>query len=315
MRKDDMKKDNWQGNMLINNRYQNDEIEKKIPLWNVIKWQLSRNPQKVEKQNDKSNVNVVMSEDFLSNDNDKIVWFGHSTFYIQIGGVKIITDPCFYNILLKKRLVALPCNPELLHVDYILISHNHRDHLCTKSIKTLFSPQTKIVLPLGAHYRIKQYKQNSIEMGWYQEFKAEKISFTFLPASHWTQSNLTDYNKSLWGSFMITSNEKTIYFAGDTGMGTHFSEISTLFPTIDYALLPIGAYSPQWFMQKQHMNPEEAVEAAILLGSPMVIPMHYGTYDLADEPLNEPLKRFKKQCDKTRIRHNSLDIGFEYSIE
>jgi L-ascorbate metabolism protein UlaG (beta-lactamase superfamily) len=315
-------KSDWKGNILINGRFQNDTIEEKAPFWEPLKWKLSRNPQRKEKKNETYRL-PVCHFDTLSND-DGIVWLGHSSFVIQINGGRIITDPVFGNITMTKREADFPCNPDsLVNIDYVLISHDHRDHFDKKSIETIVrnNPKAEALIPLNASRLFDSDKLKSItkqEAGWYQEYKTNKdVRIIFLPARHWGRRSLADFNKTLWGSFLIISNGKKIFFAGDSAYDTElFKEIHRIFGDIDICLLPIGSYSPQWFMSKTHMNPEDALKVFGDLGGKIFIPMHYGTFDMSDEPLSEPIKRlcecFSNDGDTAQIKE--LVIGKKLSI-
>lgn len=310
-------KPDWKGNMTVNGRFQNDSTQAVTPpLWPVIKWKLSANPQKKEKKADKFALSIDKSTPFERGTRNVINWLGHSSFLINIEGATMITDPCFYDLPFNKRVAGLPCSLDSLYADYILISHNHRDHFDQKSIERIIrnNPHVHLIIPLGLGERVKPMTKHYTEMGWYQQLEMGNLQLSFLPAAHWTRSNLTDFNKSLWGSYMIQSSGMHVYFGGDTGWGDHFHEIASLFNKVDIALLPIGAYSPQWLMAKEHINPEEAVKAAQILNAKVTIPMHYGTYDLSDEPLGEPLERFQAACKQAELNYAKLDLGTSFSI-
>jgi L-ascorbate metabolism protein UlaG (beta-lactamase superfamily) len=304
-------KEGWLGNYYINGRFHNDSVEVRPPVWDVVKWKLSSNPQKHEKLTDTFSLKQEDTID-LNIDNDGIVWLGHSTFYIRINGVSLITDPVFYNLPSNKRRVdqILP-DSSFYPIDYILCSHDHRDHFDLKSIQNIaaLNPHTEVLLPLGAERFFtnkKMRKINRQEAGWYQEYAVnEKLQIVFLPSKHWGRRGVFDFNRTLWGSFIIISDSFKIYFCGDSGYGNHFKEIHSLFGNIDICILPIGAYAPEWLMSQSHMNPEEAVQAFIDLGGTHLIPSHYGTYDLSDEPLGEPLLRFESKMILIE-RNNSL---------
>jgi len=131
----------------------------------------------------------------------------------------------------------------------------------------------------------------------------------FMPAKHWNRRGLTDFNKNLWGSFVIRSGDKSLFFAGDTSYGEHFKEIGEFFPNIKYCLMPIGAYKPEYLMKESHLSPTEALKAFKDLGGETFIPMHYATFDLANEPLGEPVRIIKRERQNLDIR--ILDIGEE----
>lgn len=290
-----IKKD-WVGNMTINGRFYNDSTVVRSPLWRILKWKLGSNPQKAEKRHDAFKLEVEPISDFSSQE-DRIVWLGHSSFFISINGVKLITDPCLFDLPTTKRAAPLPCDTnKLTNIDYLLLSHDHRDHLDKKTITKIAANNSslKILAPLGAKKRIKNIAIQ--EAGWFQRFEVgNDIQIIFLPARHWGRRGLNDYNKVLWGSFLIIDRGVKIFFAGDSAYDKRmFQDIHALFGDIDICLLPIGAYAPQWLMASEHMNPEEAFEAFNDLGGKLFIPMHYGTYDLADEPMGEPIARLRE---------------------
>ena len=127
------------------------------------------------------------------------------------------------------------------------------------------------------------------EAGWFQQYDLnEAFRVSFLPAHHWYRRTISDKNTQLWGSFMIETENQKFYFAGDSGYAEHFKTIGQHFGKADYAFLPIGAYEPRWMMQQSHMNPQEALMAYDDLKAQNLIPMHFGTFDLTDEPMGEP---------------------------
>ena len=316
-------KSDWKGNVTINGKYQQDTIPESAPLLDVLKWKLSRNPQKKEKKSENYSLSVEYINDFSDNQ-DKIVWLGHATFLIQFGGIRIITDPVFGNIPSAKRKASFPCNTDSLrNIDYLLISHDHRDHFDKKSIEILSqnNPSIQALAPLGSArlFKSKQLKNIPLQQaGWYQEYHLENdIRIIFLPAKHWGRRSLNDFNKTLWGSFLIINGNTKVFFSGDSAYDEVFKDINELFGDIDICILPIGAYSPEFLMKSSHMNPEESLNAFNDLKGKILIPMHYGTFDLSDEPLGEPIKRLKTAIeDSGQVEKlTELSIGGKYFIE
>ena len=321
-------KENWKGNICIDGRYYNDSAVQKAPLLSVLKWKLSSNPQREEKKKDNFRLQTKVSDNLNSNE-DKIVWFGHSSFYISINGIKILTDPCYYNLPTSKRKVPIPYDiASIDSIDYLLVSHNHPDHFQKLSVEEIVScnPLITALVPLGANALFDGDLHNVKiqEAGWYQEYKLnnENIRIIFLPAKHWSRRGLSDFNKVLWGSFLIISNNIKIFFAGDSAYDDLiFKEIEEMFGGIDICIFPIGAYSPQFLMSEEHMTPEEAGEAYKAMAGKLFIPMHYGTYDLSDEPLGEPIRRLRKYfSDNNNNNNNSehlveLTVGEEFVIK
>ena len=190
----------------------------------------------------------------------------------------------------------------------MLISHGHFDHLDTNSIKKFNNSMALIPLNMSGIIKDLNPTITTQEAGWYQEYNINEIfQVFFMPSRHWHRRGAFDTNKVLWGSYVIKTKEKTIYFTGDSAYSKHFSDAALFFPSIDIALMPIGAYSPRKIMKNNHMNPEESLQAAKDLKAKLIIPMHFGTFDLSDEPLGEPEKIFRKIGKEENIRF--LNIG------
>lgn len=293
-------KKGWKGNIFIKKRFFNDSTPVKSPITSVLKWKMSRNPQKEAKNKDTYKLPIIPFTEFDKSKN-QIVWLGHATFLIRFEGINLITDPIFYNIPTTKRKIELPCEIDSLNnIDYVLLSHDHRDHFDVKSLKKLINNNShlEVLTSLGMKTNFDKYKLNPPkiqEAGWYQSYQLNKdIEIVFLPSQHWGRRGLFDFNKALWGSFLLISKTKKIYFAGDTAYNASiFKEINKEFGAIDICLLPIGAYSPSFIMDQSHTTPEEAYQIFKELEGKTFIPMHYGTYDLSDEPLGEPIKRLE----------------------
>jgi L-ascorbate metabolism protein UlaG (beta-lactamase superfamily) len=207
------------------------------------------------------------------------------------------------NSQLSKKLGACQLKP-----DYLLISHGHFDHLDLKTIEKFDECIALVPLKMGRIIEKTNKNVKAQEAGWYQQYNIdENFEITFLPSHHWHKRSINDYNKILWGSFLIKTKNKTIYFAGDTGYSNHFKDIQLIFKEIDIAIMPIGAYSPRWFMKSSHINPNEALMAAKDLNANKIIPMHFGTFDLSDEPSGEPEQIFKEIGKNDNLHF--LDIG------
>jgi L-ascorbate metabolism protein UlaG (beta-lactamase superfamily) len=294
-------KPNWNGNPVDKkNHYLNLDGVSERTFGEMLQWQTNRKKAKQIKKNQFTNVVVEKNNSFLQSVSDGITWLGHCTFLITINGKNIITDPVLYSLPLVKRHTKLPCSvSEMNTIDYILLSHNHRDHCDKKSMIQLCkqNPNAIVLTSLMLEPQLRYWRiTNKIqEAGWYQTYNiAEDFKIHLLPAKHWARRKLHDTNRMLWGSFMIENKVSKIYFGGDSGLGEHFAEIATLFPNIDYCLLGIGAYEPNWFMHTSHTSPQDAVKAMQLLQAKYMIPMHYGTFDLSDEQLQEPLLEINK---------------------
>lgn len=300
-------KNNYNGNRTEKDRFTNYPFPDPDPdLMKILKWKLSTNPQQQQKKADPFKLDVEFLASLPEGDN-YMIWLGHASFFIKYNGVKIITDPVFGSLPFIKRHSAFPLPvDELKGIDYILISHTHRDHFDKKSIKRLLEQNkgVEILGPLRVESLVKEVKEeaNLQEAGWYQRFDTKKeIKISFLPAVHWNRRNLFDLNKILWGSFLISGGKSKIFFAGDSGFHRHFQEIYDAVGSPDFCIMPIGAYKPADIMKPSHLTPEEAVKAFHVLKGNTLIPMHYGTFDLSDEPMSEPLHRLRQLEEKNEI--------------
>ena len=259
---------------------------------------------------------VVNKEKVISDlkkykDDDYILWIGHASFIIKLGDTTIITDPVFSKnagplIFGPKRFTdpALDLN-EIPNIDLFLLTHNHYDHLDTRTVKRFPFKKAKVMLPLrlGKYFTRNGYRDVN-ELDWYDSLKVnDKIKITFLPAVHWSKRSLTDTNKTLWGNFLIEYNEKKILFACDTGIGKIYKDLGNKFGPIDLTIINIGAYNfypimPYRDKSVYHTNPEEALSISKDLKSRKVLGMHWGTFVLSLEPIMEPPIRFKDNAEK-----------------
>lgn len=226
-----------------------------------------------------------------------VTWIGHASFLIQIAGVNILTDPVFGGIVpFFPRMLPAGIPAMLLpSIDYILISHNHRDHMDTASLLAVkrFSPNVQVLVPQGdKQWFDRRGFVDAREYVWWQQIEAKSNAvITFLPSIHWSQRGLFDKNKSLWGSWLIQAGDSSIYFAGDTAYGEHFKEIAASHQNIQAALLPIGPCEPHDWMKRSHTNAEQAVQAFLDLQAQHFIPMHWGTFGFGNDAFDAPITR------------------------
>jgi L-ascorbate metabolism protein UlaG (beta-lactamase superfamily) len=244
-----------------------------------------------------------------------LTWIGHATFVQRLGGLLLATDPIWAERLGPRRRLSAPgvALPDLPKLDVVTVSHSHYDHLDLGTLRRLGDGPTYVVpLDVGPLLRGAGLTK-VVELGWWESHAVGDLRVTLVPAQHWSMRTPWDRNERLWGGFIYESSEGTSYHAGDTAFSTQvFEAIAKRFPAIDWAMLPIGAYDPPWFMQPQHMGPEEAVRAFDLLGARTLVAMHWGTYKLTDEPVGEPPERLLAawgERDRPRRRLWILDIG------
>ncbi len=238
-----------------------------------------------------------------------VTWIGHASYVLQIGGLTVLTDPVWSPKIpgVPSRLtpVGLPWEA-LPKVDAVVISHNHYDHLDAPTIRRL-PRDTPIFAPaaLGGWFTRRGFTEVT-ELDWWESVPLDGVDFEFVPAHHWSRRSLTDSCRTLWGGWVISAADHKVYFAGDTGYGHRFGEIASRHPDIDLALLPVGAYEPQWFMKPVHMNPAEAVQACRDLGSPRMATMHWGTFVLSREPLLDPMRESIKAWREAGLPDDDL---------
>jgi L-ascorbate metabolism protein UlaG (beta-lactamase superfamily) len=231
-------------------------------------------------------------------------WIGHSTFLLRLPGLNILTDPVFskrcspVQFAGPKRVrapgIALADLPK---IDLILLSHNHYDHMDIGSLRALYrhSPDVRIVTTLGnTAYLAKKGIPGAIELDWWQsETVCGGARVTVTPARHFSARTLWDRNETLWGGLFLEYEGHKIFFAGDTGYTKYFAEIRQRLGAPTLAMLPIGAYAPRWMMGPVHMNPADAVQAMLDLNATRAVGMHFGTFQLTAEPIDEPIHELK----------------------
>lgn len=235
----------------------------------------------------------------VARDEISLTFIGHATFLLRFDGMNLLTDPIFSERASPvswsgpKRVrapgVAFDNLPE---IHFVLISHNHYDHMDLPSLRRLrdrWNP--KIVTGLeNGRYLARKGLGNCLELDWWEGCEPRPgMRITYVPAQHWSKRGLFDRRRMLWGGHVIDAPAGRVYFAGDTGYPGDFAAIRRRLGPPDIALLPIGAYEPRWFMGPQHMNPDEAVRAHLELEAALSLAMHFATFPLADEAMEAPL--------------------------
>jgi len=244
-----------------------------------------------------------------------LTWIGHATFVLRLGGALIASDPVWSErisgIIPRKAPpgVALESLPPL---DVVTISHNHYDHLDVPTLRRIGKQAAYVTLPGNGALLSAAGLANVIELDWWQSHRFGALEVTAVPARHWSMRAPWNRNDMLWGGFVYRGPEGVAYHSGDTALFDGFAEIGQRAGPIDWAMLPIGAYEPRWFMEPQHMNPEDAGQAFERLGARHLVAMHWGTFKLTDEPLGEPperLRRFFVERGLEPSRLWILDVG------
>ncbi len=240
-----------------------------------------------------------------------VTWIGHASVLAQLGGLNLLTDPMFSErasplafIGPKRQQPSGLALAELPHIDAVLISHNHYDHLDAASVKALASQAggpPRFIVPLGLKRWFAARDIEAVELDWWQSetlaAPGGPVEIVFTPSQHWSGRGLGDRMKTLWGGYAVLAPDFHLFFAGDTAYSQDFADIRARFAArqtsaagggFDLALIPIGAYEPRWFMASQHVDPPESVRIHLDLGAKRSIGVHWGTFALTDEALDAP---------------------------
>ncbi len=272
-------------------------------LGDLLRWQLSRRPQPW------SRVAAVAAPAPAPaagvDDGMTVTYLGQASFLIQCPGLNLLTDPIFSRRASplswlgpeRVRPPALTLD-QLPPIQAVLLSHNHYDHMDLLSLRQLrrrWAPVIVTGLGNGAALAARGIP-DAIELDWWQSWAlGGGATVHFVPARHWSKRGLFDRRATLWGGHVLETAAGRLFFAGDTGYGGHFAAIRQRLGPPDLALLPIGAYAPRWFMAAQHMDPEDAVRAHLDLGAGLSVAMHFATFPLTDEGIDEPARRLEEE--------------------
>jgi N-acyl-phosphatidylethanolamine-hydrolysing phospholipase D len=238
--------------------------------------------------------------DGAGNPHPTVTWVGQSTLLVQLDGVNLLTDPHWSErasplswIGPRRRVPpGLPFEA-LPRIHAVLLSHDHYDHLDRPTVRRLAAVHDPVFLvPLGlAEWFRAQGLERVEELDWWQERRLGPVRVVCTPAQHWSQRALGAVDRSLWASWAVLGRERRLFFTGDTGYFGGFREIGRRLGPFDLAAVAIGAYEPAAMMRPHHLSPEDAVQAAADVGARVVLGIHWGTFDMADEPLGEPPAR------------------------
>ncbi len=249
-----------------------------------------------------------------------LTWIGHATVLLQLNGKNILTDPHFSQRASPvqwagpRRVVPPGVSlRDLPEIDMVVISHNHYDSLDTRSITRLYEREqgrnTTFFVPLGLGRWFRGLGiSRVIELDWWDRHEARGLEIIAVPAQHWSKRLLESANTTLWAGWVIRSKSFRFFFAGDSGYNSHFKEIGRTFGPFDLCAIPIGAYEPRWFMRTHHMNPREAVQVHLDVRSRKSVGIHWGTFKLTDEPLDEPPKKLANARKEKNVPEDEFEV-------
>ncbi|HZF13884.1 MAG TPA: MBL fold metallo-hydrolase [Thermoanaerobaculia bacterium] len=288
----------------------------------LLRWKLRKNPYSPRRP---PRVPVVANDGaYLASraadaEPPSLTWVGQSTYVLQEGGEVFVTDPHWgARALLPRRQSppGLPLSAIPAHA-CALLSHNHYDHLDAWTVDRL-PPEVRWFVPRGVGRWFRGRKPREVvELDWWESARHGRFTLTCLPAQHWSNRISVKRNATLWCSWLLDSGDRRTYFAGDSGYFHGFAEFGRRFGPIDAALLPIGAYEPRWFMRYQHMDPGEALRAFRDLGARHLFGMHWGTFDLTDEPIDlapAVLAREVAAAGEDPSRVHALAVGERFPL-
>lgn len=292
-------------------RFKNLVVPENRNLWDVLRWKLGVDesvewPEWIETP--KYPPPPARVEQGL-----RVTFVNHATLLVQLDGVNVLTDPVWSDRVgpaswlgPKRHKAPGIAFDELPKIDAIVLSHNHYDHFDAPTLHRIVARDMPVVLgglgTAGLLAALDLGHAHVTELDWWDRRRVRDVTIVFAPAQHGSQRTATDRDHTLWGSFFVQGSRASAYFAGDTAAGPHFRMVRERLGRPTVALLPIGAYKPRWFMKPLHVDPHEAVEAHRQLEAAYSVGMHWGTFDQADEAVDDPI-------DDLAIARTALGVG------
>ncbi len=285
--------------------------------WKATKGML--NPKSDSKPSRNIEVNPVDSLNLVNyGEQTRLIWFGHSSFLVQMNEKNILIDPMFGDVPaphpwlgVKRFSNKLPIAVEKLpQINAVLISHDHYDHLDYGSIQKLKNKVKLFYVPLGVGVHLEAWgveKEKIIELDWWEETSLGDLKFIATPAQHFSGRGFSDRAKTLWCSWILKSSSERIFFSGDSGYANHFKEIGSKYGPFDFALLECGQYNKLWPVV--HMFPEEAAQAGIDLSAKTIMPIHWGAFKLAHHSWTDPVERVSIKAKELGVHLITPVIG------
>jgi L-ascorbate metabolism protein UlaG (beta-lactamase superfamily) len=242
----------------------------------------------------------------------RLFWIGHASFLLDLDGVRLVIDPIFGRAGgVVPRVTQAAARPEeLTDVQAVLVTHGHHDHLDPGSLKLLAQANRDrivFVVPRGLGATLPGICRPVVELDWWEHVTLNGVRIHLVPAQHWHRRGMFDHNKGLWGGFVIEGSHR-VYHSGDTGYFGGFRAIGEVFGGIDAACLPLGAYEPAWFMASQHMSPDQSLTAYQDLAATHFVGMHWGAFDLSDEPVDAGAHWLKQAVRKEALPEERFHV-------
>ena len=301
-------------------KYRNIHDSKEPGFIDFLKWRWSRFLRRTPLTGTNPFPSADTDREFLKANRTQttLTWIGHATLLLQLSGKNILTDPHFSKRASPvqwagpRRVVAAGLGiQDLPPIDVVVISHNHYDSLDRNSIINLFNrdggQDTLFFVPLGLSAWFKRLGISRVfELDWWDQREAKGLNVIAVPVQHWSQRISMARNTTLWAGWVVQSKNFRFFFAGDSGYTPLFKEIGQKLGPFDLSAIPIGAYEPRWFMRHHHMNPDEAVQVHLDVNSRKSVAMHWGTFILTDEQLDEPPKKLNAALKRLQIAQDEF---------
>ncbi|HMW05348.1 MAG TPA: MBL fold metallo-hydrolase [Leptospiraceae bacterium] len=262
-------------------------------------------------------------KEFLEkSDKIKFIWFGHSTFLVNFDGKIILFDPVFSNNASPISLFVKRFQPpvlkleELPNIDYIIISHDHYDHLDMETIEFFKSKSVKFITPLGVTSHLKEWgitEDRLTELDWWSSINRDDLEIILTPAQHFSGRKGNNQNKTLWGSWIVRNKKQSLYFSGDSGYDTHFKAIGDKYGPFDITFIENGQYNERW--RAVHVLPEETAQAFLDLKGKHLVPVHWGMFDLSLHNWYDPIERIEKASKEKNIKLLTPKFGQIVKLE
>jgi L-ascorbate metabolism protein UlaG (beta-lactamase superfamily) len=241
----------------------------------------------------------------------RAIWFGHSSVYIELDGLRLLVDPVFsdyaspFTGIGPKRAHPSPIALEdLPNIDAVLISHDHYDHLDMQTVRYLTSTRTHFYVPLGVGAHLDEWdvpKDQITELDWWESVRMRDVTVVCTPAQHYSSRGIFDYKETLWSSWSVVGTKHRVFYSGDSGLSNHFQLIGEQFGPFDLSIIKIGQYGPGASWVYSHMGPEDAIEAHLAVRARRMIPVSWATFNIAFHDWDEPIKRAVQAANQKNV--------------